>query len=155
MFAVSDGEKGEQGETGEKGTSWLVGEGAPYVNAKLGDFYYDKLNTDIYLYSDIGWPLEVDLNVNETIVYELKDCVYTGILLGNDFKVTIQNQSIASLEVNGVPSEWNFRANYTLNKEKVTLSLLLPEYVDGSIVNTVEVSETFIIKENYSISWRI
>ena len=143
ISAISDGEKGEDG------TSWIVGEGFPLVNAKIGDFYYDKLNNDIYLYTNFGWRLEVDLIVNEEKMTKLNDGIYTGIFDNNmNFEMEIENNNIKSLKINGNDTEYSSNSFYSISNNKIRLNFIIPVYEDDEYVEDTIIDEYYVLDYN-------
>ena len=108
---------GIDGENGEDGKTWHTGEGEPTLRqdleAKEGDFYFDTLDNEIYLYDGENWISQVDLteDVVETEKLVLKADTYTGHIHGYPFTVVIKDvlegetvvgQEIESLVVDGL-----------------------------------------------------
>ena len=126
--------KGQKGEDGKDGTTWLTGEGEPNTTAKIGDFYFDTLNDDIYLYTDSGWILEVDLNKKEVETeFVLEEGTYTGLMKGFEFTATVEKDEeyiVTELLLNGDPA-----VNYGVTGASIS--------VDGKIINiTITVSDS-------------
>ena len=93
---------------GEDGTTWMTGSGTPTINAKSGDFYFDTENDDIYIYSNNGWKLEIDLvtkEKNKDLVLETG--VYTGFMHGFNFFANIETNNeviVTNLLLNDRPA---------------------------------------------------
>lgn len=84
-----------KGQDGKDGTVWITGEGNPYnkneLDSKVGDFYFDTLNNDIYLLTTNGWVLEVDLEEKyEEKDVELASGKYTGNVFGFSFEAQVE-----------------------------------------------------------------
>ena len=114
---------GLDGKDGKDGATWLTGEGVPTLQenleAKEGDFYFDSVDSAIYLFNGKTWVLQVDLVENkqeETLTLEAG--VYEGNLAGFPFSIEIAESDgdvyIESLTVEGLPEGTIKEDSYSL-----------------------------------------
>lgn len=110
---------------GEDGTKWEIGDGVPSSNGKIGDFYFDKLNNDVYLWTEYGWTFQLSLDKeDEKETFYLNNGVYKGFFdSDHEFEMIILNDRISSFKINGVSSNNNFNSYYKIvDNNKIKLS---------------------------------
>ena len=121
------GPQGEQGVAGEDGTKWLTGEGAPTIADGIneGDFYFDTVNNDVYLYVDGSWTLEVDLPSEKTL--ELKEGLY---VYNDDYGSVYEININASGELDSVTV---ITGDQSQNVTDYILSEIIEDYIKISM----------------------
>lgn len=135
-----------RGDKGDPGTSWTVGTGAPTITANVGDYYYDTLNNDIYLYSLSGWILQADLDTDKSIPQKLTDGVYTGIINGSEFVLEISDDMVSRFNI----SDLNVENIYNVSIEYEVGYIRIFAFIAGGSGSLEQeyIEERFVLKQN-------